>query len=233
MNVRNWSPILCLALACAPLAACEHGVQQPEPDWPSLVGLYPQPSTIPGQGEQYVLLWLQISRTGQDVARAKGENTVSFGCYAQDIHLPAGPGLQDRPISIKDFPLTAAVLDQARRDFQPILQNLWSTFNRPRPDVVFPAVTPVLDEGDTPSYPSAHAALGTIFAEVIAQYDKDDHSALQSTGNLIGTDRVLGGVHYPSDVTAGQRLGKAFATWWIDSHLELIQTACCEWETGH
>ena len=30
-------------------------------------------------------------------------------------------------------------------------------------------------------------------------------------GKLIGQDRVIGGMHYPSDVAAGQKLGAAIA----------------------
>jgi acid phosphatase (class A) len=232
MKWCKWSSLLCLALACvgaAPLSADQPREAQPEPDWLSLVGLYPYPHTVTGQGEQAVLLWLQMSRTAQDVARASYEHTPSFGCYCQDIHLPSGPRLMERRISIQDFPLTIAVLDQAKADLLPIIQSLQTLYSRPRPNLVFPAVQPVISEGGTACYPSTNAALGVVFAEILGQYDKYDLPAFKITGGLIGTDRVLGGVHYPSCVTAGQRLGKAFATWWIDNHLALIQTACPEW----
>ena len=88
---------------------------------------------------------------------------------------------------------------------------------------------PVLPLEASYSYPSLNAALGALFAEILRQWDPSDQPAFDATGALLGTDQVLGGVHYPSDVQAGQRLGKAFADAWIDQHLALIQTACPEW----
>ncbi len=225
-------PFLIMALACAsfsPLPAGQPRTAGAEPDWLSIVGLYPRAGTPTGYGEQAVLFWLQTARTAQDVARANAENTPSFGCYAQDIHLAYALDGQEVPVEIQDFPKTEAVLDQARQDLLPILQALQATFARPRPYVFYSGLQPALPLAGGPSYPSTNATLGTVFAEIIAQYDQADVNALRTTGKLMGTDRVLGGVHYPSDVDAGQRLGKAFATWWIDSHLALIQTACSEW----
>jgi acid phosphatase (class A) len=222
MKILKWIPLLSLALVCAAPSFATEPERAAAPNWASVVGLYPQPGTVTGQGEQLVLLWLQKSRTPQDVARAKGEGHPSLGCFATDIR---------QSIAIVDFPKTEAVLEQARQDLAPVLDALHVTFARPRPYLAIPALTPVLPEVNSFSYPSTNAALGTLFAEIIRQWDPADQDALAARGNLLGTDRVLGGVHYPSDVDAGQRLGKAFATYWIDQpeHLALIQTACSEW----
>jgi membrane-associated phospholipid phosphatase len=43
----------------------------------------------------------------------------------------------------------------------------------------------------------------------------------------------MAGMHYPSDVDAGQRLGKAYATWWISQpqNRQRILEACgAEWK---
>ena len=214
----------------APLAAAPRAPMA-EPDWLGVVGLYPQPGSAEGQGERSVLLWLQTSRTAQDVARAQASGNPSLGCFVQDIHRPALAGAAPRAIELGDFPLTAAVLEQARQDFAPVLASLKGTFSRPRPFLLFPAVTPALPRPASPSYPSGNAALGVLYARILGQWDPADRAAFETTGKLLGTDRVLGGVHYPSDAQAGQRLGAAFATWWLDQpgHLALIQTACGEW----
>jgi len=224
---------LTLALAGAgpaPLAAAP-SAPAAEPDWLTVVGLYPQPGSAEGQGERAVLLWLQGTRTPQDVARAQGSRHPSLGCYAQDIHLPALAGAGPRSIDLRDFPLTAAVLEQAGQDLAPVLAALKGTFSRPRPYLLFPVLAPALPLAATPSYPSSGAALGVLYARILGQWDPADEAAFETTGRLLGTDRVLGGIHYPSDAKAGQRLGAAFATWWIDQpgHLALIQTACGEW----
>jgi acid phosphatase (class A) len=232
MKLLKWSPLFTLALVCAsfaPLPATQPAAVATAPNWLTLVGLYPQLGTMTSQEEVAILLWLQGSRTAQDVARAQSETTPSFGCFVGDIHLGGAAGASQQPIQISDFPKTEAVLDQARQDILPILESLQNTYLRPHPAMSFPAVTPVVRELTTYSYPSTNATLGVLFAQILGQWDQPDRPAFSVTGNLLGTDRVLGGVHYPSDSDAGQRLGLAFASWWIDSHLALIQTACPEW----
>jgi acid phosphatase (class A) len=232
MKALKWLPMVALVgawAAPAPLAACSM-ITQAEPDWRTVTGQYPQAGSGPAQGEQMVLLWLQKARTPEDVQRANGGNTPSFGCYAKDVDLAGrGRGLD---VDFRDFPLTQAVLDHAREDLWPVLQTLKNTYGRPRPYQAVPGLDPALPVATTPSYPSAHAVLGCFFACILGQYAPADKDALESTGRLIGTDRVLGGVHYPSDVDAGQRLGHAYATWWINQHLALIQTACGEWNAA-
>jgi membrane-associated phospholipid phosphatase len=230
MTFLQWRSLVSLALVGASFAPL--GAAAPvAPDWLSVVGLYPQPGTVTAQSELAIMLWLQGSRTDQDVARARSEATPSFGCFASAIH-PGGNALAaPGPIEIGNFPRTAALLDQARADVTPLLESLGNTFLRPLPYQSFPALTPVLAEPAPFSYPSVHATLGVLFARILDQFDPDDQVAIGATGHLLGTDRVLGGVHYPSDVEAGQRLGNAFATWWIDQpeHLQLFQAACGEW----
>jgi hypothetical protein len=199
-----------------------------------VVGLYPQLGTVTTQEELAVLLWLQSSRTDQDVIRARSEGTPSFGCFAGDIHLGLAANAVPQPIEIANFPVTVSILEQARQDLLPILEALQTTFLRPRPFVTFPAVVPALPAASTYSYPSTNATLGAVFARIICQLDPGDRNAITARGNLLGTDRVLGGVHYPSDVVAGQRLGKAFADYWIDQpgRLKQSQAACAEWHSN-
>jgi len=59
------------------------------------------------------------------------------------------------------------------------------------------------------SYPSGHSTYGTVDALVLAELAPDLHDALIARGEQIGDDRVIAGVHFPSDVTAGRTLGNA------------------------
>ena len=225
---------LAMTLFCAGFAALnasQPAVAAVEPDWLTVVGLYPQPSTGTAQTELAILLWLQNARTPQDVARAESEGRVSLGCFASDIHLRSTADAMPKGIEIADFPKTAAVLEQAREDMEPVLAALQNTYLRPQPFVSHPAVQPVLPKPAGFSYPSSHAALGVVYSKILAQLDPGDAMGFTATAKLLGTDRVLGGVHYPSDVEAGRRFGQAFATFWLDQpeHLKLLQTACSEW----
>jgi hypothetical protein len=101
MKRLKWQSLLPLAVVGAsfvPLCAAE-------PDWLTLVGLYPQPATVTALSELAIMLWLQNVRTAQDVARAQEETTR----FAGDLHLGATATAAPRPIEIGDFPRTAAI----------------------------------------------------------------------------------------------------------------------------
>jgi acid phosphatase (class A) len=82
-------------------------------------------------------------------------------------------------------------------------------FERERPYDRFPEIEPCIKKlsGKT-SYPSSHAALGTVGACVLAKIFPKKRAALLEHGWDIGELRVISGVHHPSDVEAGRDLGQ-------------------------
>ncbi len=62
------------------------------------------------------------------------------------------------------------------------------------------------------SYPSSHAALGTLGACVLGHLFPSKSVSLEKAGKRVGELRVIAGVHHPSDVEAGQKLGIAICT---------------------
>ena len=222
MKLMQWSPLVALALVCAsavPAAAQD----APEPNWLTVVGLYPGLSTLDAQGELAIVAWLQQARTQTDVARTLAESQPSLSTWS---------GVLNPALGATPHPMTDALLAQAQADLMPVLGTLQNTFARPRPFVSFPSLTPAIPQDPTFSYPSSQAAVGALYAQIIAQFQSSSRDAILERGNQIGTDRVLVGVQWPSDTAAGKRLGNAFATWWINlpEHRQMIKDACAaEW----
>src|SRR5262249_51952858 len=79
-----------------------------------------------------------------------------------------------------------------------------------RPLVADARVKPLFEESDA-GYPSGHALRGQMFALVLSELAPDNADALLARGREIGWSRVVGGVHFPSDVSAGRTLGQALA----------------------
>ena len=59
-----------------------------------------------------------------------------------------------------------------------------------------------------PSYPAAHGCLSTAAATVLASLFPADRDSLLAKGKEAAEARVWAGIHYRSDIDAGQVLGR-------------------------
>jgi len=82
---------------------------------------------------------------------------------------------------------------------------------RPRPFVGHPEIQVCLPPESGWSFPSGHSAFFRSAAVLIADLVPERRERLLAVGLLGGTSRTMCGLHYPSDVDAGQRLGEAAA----------------------
>jgi acid phosphatase (class A) len=85
-------------------------------------------------------------------------------------------------------------------------------YMRMRPYNADPTLRPCVKKpGGNKAYPSAHSAVGIVLAAFLAQKFPAKKIELIEQGKQCGLNRVIGGVHHPSDVVAGQSLGKQIA----------------------
>jgi acid phosphatase (class A) len=85
-------------------------------------------------------------------------------------------------------------------------KNEW---HRPRPYDEDSEIEPCITKpGGATSYPSGHAAAGVVLGDVLGVVFPEKKKALHEQGLNIGRNRVLGGVHHPTDVDAGRMLGE-------------------------
>jgi len=85
-------------------------------------------------------------------------------------------------------------------------------FDRPRPFRASEEVKPCpVRLPRSSSFPSTHAATGTLFAALLAHVAPERKAALEERGLDYGWSRVVCGFHYPSDVEAGREGGRLVA----------------------
>ncbi len=82
-------------------------------------------------------------------------------------------------------------------------------FERPRPFRSDKAIKPCIGKPFGDSYPSGHATVSHLMALVLSDADPPDRAAFMAKADQAALNRVIAGVHYPSDVEAGKLYGDA------------------------
>ncbi|MET0274348.1 MAG: phosphatase PAP2 family protein [Phenylobacterium sp.] len=109
-------------------------------------------------------------------------------------------------------PTLTHLLGKVLGEVQLVQRELKTDTFRARPFVAEPApicITPEPWLAKSSSYPSGHAATGWAWALILAELTPNRREAVLARGLAYGESRMICGVHYASDVQAGQTLGAA------------------------
>jgi membrane-associated phospholipid phosphatase len=80
-----------------------------------------------------------------------------------------------------------------------------------RPSQLDPEFKTVFAAPNHPSYPAAHACFSTAAAAVLADLFPRDAAPLRALAKEAGASRIWAGIHYASDVAAGEQIGEKVA----------------------
>jgi len=168
------------------------------------VALTPAPpasgSALDRQDMQAVLL-AQRTRTSAQIQRAQADDKE------EDIFVFASVfGSFGSKFNAAELPVTAA-LSQHLRDASGVVNSpLKLRFARPRPFVASTLVHPVCEKTASNSFPSGHSMVGTLEALALTQIVPEQSTEIFRRLDQYAHNRVVCGVHYPSDVAASRTL---------------------------
>ena len=168
------------------------------------VRLLPAPAALDTEemrAELQTVLRVQESRTDKEVKRARADEKIRTDSFQTAL----GPWL-----TANNLPRLQALFERMEKEAKVYSDIAKNHFKRPRPLVADARVKPLFEMSD-PGYPSGHALRGQMFALVLSELAPDKAETLLARGREIGWSRVVGGVHFPSDVSAGRTLGQALA----------------------
>ena len=103
-----------------------------------------------------------------------------------------------------NLPVTVAFFRQVKLDEDVLIEAAKRHYNRPRPFVASAAVHPVVPQPPNASYPSGHAAFAYVNGTLLAKMLPEKKAAIMARAAHYARNRVIGGVHYPTDITAGK-----------------------------
>jgi acid phosphatase (class A) len=171
-------------------------------DFDALIGQPPTDDSQKHKDELDKMLAMQAARTPDEEARCKAEVSVTPFVFAEVV----GPWF-----NTKDLPKTSALLRKVTREATQIADVPKQKWHRVRPPLANPQIHPCVPLEHTGSFPSGHATRGIVWATIVSEIFPEEREQIMARGKQIGDDRVLAGMHYPSDVVAGQALGAAIA----------------------
>jgi len=155
----------------------------------------PAPDSAAGNADLQALLDAQQNRTPAEVKSAQADAAVSVFRFADVI----GPGFD-----AKDLPFTAKFFDRVHEAESPPMKTAKLFFNRPRPFVADKRIHPIVPEPPDASYPSGHSTFAYTVAIILANMLPEKAPAIFERAGVYSHNRVVGGVHYPSDIEAGR-----------------------------
>ncbi len=185
------------APAAAPAAASGHYLDVGSLD---IVRNFPAPpagGSAADRADFAALHRWQDSRSEAECARAQSESKPSYeNMFGSVSPIPV-------PLSGRDkvfFSFVAA--DAGAADY--IVKN---RYRRLRPFLRDATLTPCIDQPKGFAYPSGHATLARVYGRILSDLVPARSAEFMARADEAGLDRVIGGVHHPSDIAAGKVLG--------------------------
>ncbi|WP_368466090.1 phosphatase PAP2 family protein [Hoeflea sp. TYP-13] len=169
-------------------------------DAQTLIGPPPERGSAEHKTQMDIVLWLQETRTPQQVAFA--EKTLNLERFAPIISTSL-VGVDGK--ALKET--LDGVISEVRMDYDA----LKGVYDEPRPFQIDDRVRPVGDARPVAAYPSGHSIRATVYGTLLSGIFPEHEADLMELANQVGYGRVIAGAHYPVDVTAGQKLGAAYA----------------------
>lgn len=174
------------------------------PDALNLPALLPPPPATDSPATRVELdqiLALQRTRTPEQAARCVQIETEDIWVFGSEV---VGPWF-----TAANLPKTAAFFARVREDFIAANRAAKDMFPRKRPPFVDEKVKPCVECKDTPSYPSGHGIQSSVWALLLRELFPDKAGDFLVRAATTRKFKVLSGVHYPSDLAAGQAIGEA------------------------
>ncbi|HEY3641707.1 MAG TPA: phosphatase PAP2 family protein [Xanthobacteraceae bacterium] len=172
----------------------------------NLLLLLPPPPALDSarmKAELGEILTIQVTRTKEMEARAIADATENISRFADVVDSPkfAAAGL----------PKVAAFFDRVVETEAAVVDPAKEVWKRPRPHLYSDLVKPVVPLSKSGSYPSGHATVGTLMGIELANMLPEKRAQIMARAWEFGQNRVVGGIHYQSDIEAGRIAGTVIA----------------------
>ncbi len=163
----------------------------------------PADDSIAGRADLETILQVQADRTPAQEARARR--------VASHTPFLMGSAVMGAWFTAENLPRTAAIMQAVRKQTSEVAAAFKSTWDRPRPSARDPRVHPCVPVPTNASYPSGHSTAASVWAAIFSAAFPEHAADFAAQAQETRWARVLGGVHFPTDVQSGRLLGERIA----------------------
>ena len=210
--MRTASKFMALGLAFAfavasPVLADEKAKPFTDAKEVNLVNLLPPPpanDSAKTKQEVGEILAIQVTRTKAMEERAIADAEENIWRFADVVNNPK--------FTKENLPKFSAFFDRVVETEAAVVDPAKDVWKRTRPHLLYPdLVKPVVPLSKSGSYPSGHTTVGTMMGVVLANMLPEKKDAIMGRAWEFGWNRVIGGIHYPTDIEAGRISGIAIS----------------------
>ncbi|NLR95538.1 phosphatase PAP2 family protein [Rhizobium sp. P38BS-XIX] len=172
----------------------------------NLLNLLPPPpanDSAQMKAELGELLTIQVTRTPEMAARAVADAEENVWRFSDVIDNPK--------FTKENLPKFTAFFDRIVETEGAVVDPAKDVWKRPRPHLYSDLVKPIVPLSKSGSYPSGHTTLGTLMGVVLSNMLPEKRGVIMARAWEYGHNRVVGGIHYPTDIEAGRISGIVIA----------------------
>ncbi len=149
------------------------------------------------------ILTIQVTRTKEMEARAIADATENIWRFADVVDSPK--------FTAAALPKFAAFFERVVETEAAVVDPAKDVWKRLRPHLYSDLVKPVVPLSKSGSYPSGHATVGTLMGIELANMLPEKRAEIMARAWEFAHNRLVGGIHYPSDIEMGRVSGTVIA----------------------
>jgi acid phosphatase (class A) len=149
--------------------------------------------------------------TVYQVQRRRTPEEVAVAAYFASDNVFQYDAVLGRWFNAHNLPETAEFFAQVQADRSAISGKGKALWNRRRPPQMDSRIHACISLPTNASYPSGHSTQAFVWANLLSEIFPEHREALLERAQLVAWSRVVGGVHYPTDIVAGRQLGERLA----------------------
>lgn len=172
----------------------------------NLLNLLPSPpanDSAQMKAELGEILTIQVTRTPEMAARAVADSEENVWRFSDVIDNPK--------FTKENLPKFSAFFDRVVETEGAVVDPAKDVWKRPRPHLYSDLVKPIVPLSKSGSYPSGHTTVGTLMGIVLSNMVPEKRPVIMARAWEYGHNRIVGGIHYATDIEAGRISGTVIA----------------------